>query len=174
MKLNVTERKITVPQEIRDYAEKKCRKLERYFGKEVEVFVRFSTERDLQTVEITLQDQGLIFRAQEKTRDLYAAIDACVASIDRQIQKNKTRLARRLREGTFAKAVPDMTDYRDETFEIVREKILDVKPMTVEDAVMQMNLLGHSFFFFVNSEKKNVPCVVYSRKDGGYGLLIAK
>ncbi|MBQ7624515.1 MAG: ribosome-associated translation inhibitor RaiA [Clostridia bacterium] len=174
MKINVTERKIRTGQEIRDYAEKKCRKLERYFGKEVEAFVRFSKERDLQTVEITLQDEGLIFRAQEKTRDLFAGVDACVASIDRQIQKNKTRLARRLRDGSFAKAVPEMTDYRDETFEIVREKTLDIKPMTVEDAIMQMNLLGHAFFFFVNSEKKNTPCVVYSRKDGGYGLLIAK
>ena len=173
MKINFNERKITVPEEIREYAVKKVTKLERYFGKETSANITFSRERDMQSVEITLQHEGILFRAQEKTRDLYAGIDSSVASIDRQIQKNKTKLAKRFRQGTFEKAMQKMTDYHDETFEVVREKKLDIKPMTIEDAILQMNLLGHAFFFFINSERNNTPCVVYTRKDGGYGLLLA-
>jgi putative sigma-54 modulation protein len=128
----------------------------------------------MQTVEITMQTQGLYFRAQERTGNMYASVDGAVASIDRQIQKNKTKLAKRLRQESFVKAMDAMTDYSDESFEIIREKNLDVKPMTIEDAILQMNLLGHTFFFFFNSEKGGAPCVVYARNDGGYGLLVAK
>jgi len=102
-------------------------------------------------------------------------VDGAVASIDRQIQKNKTRISKRIRQDAFAKAVGTMTDYHDEeAYEIVREKMLDVKPMTTEDAILQMNLLGHTFFFFINSERGDRHCVVYKRNDGGYGMLVSQ
>ena len=174
MNINFTERKMDASGMLREYAEKKCAKLAPYFDDEVSVQVTFSQERGMQTVEITMHTQGLYFRAQERTGNMYASVDGAVASIDRQIQKNKTKLAKRLRQESFVKAMDEMTDYSDEAFEIIREKNLDVKPMTVEDAILQMNLLGHSFFFFINSEKGGAPCVVYARNDGGYGLLVAK
>ena len=174
MNITFTDRKMDSSGMIREYAEKKCAKLAPYFDKEVSVQITFSAERGMHTAEITMQTQGLYFRAQERTGNMYASIDGAIASIDKQIQKNKTKLAKRLRHESFVKAMGAMTDYSDESFEIIREKTLDVKPMTVEDAILQMNLLGHTFFFFINSEKGGAPCVVYSRNDGGYGLLVAK
>lgn len=173
MTINFTERKMTVTETLKAYAEKKCGKLDRYFDREVQAVVTFSNERGMDTAEITLRSGGLTFRAQERTHDMYASIDGAAAAIDRQIQKNKTRISKRIRQDAFNQAMPVMTDYRDEEFEIVREKEVDSKPMTPEDAILQMNLLGHSFFFFSNSENGRY-CVVYSRVDGGYGMLVAK
>ncbi|MBQ9535356.1 MAG: ribosome-associated translation inhibitor RaiA [Clostridia bacterium] len=175
MTINFTERKMTVSDVLKEYAEKKCGKLSKYFGDDCSAQVTFSNERGMQTAEITVTSRGMYFRAQDKTTDMYASIDGAVAAIDRQIQKNKTKISKRLRQDSFAKAMPIMTDYsdREEAFEILREKVLDVKPMTAEDAILQMNLLGHSFFFFENSERGGKHCVVYRRNDGGYGMLIA-
>ncbi|MBR5245433.1 MAG: ribosome-associated translation inhibitor RaiA [Clostridia bacterium] len=173
MTINFSERKMSVENKVKAYAEKKCGKLDRYFDKETDVVVAFSNERGMDTAEITVRSGGMIFRAQEKTTDMYASIDGALASIDRQIQKNKTRLAKRMRQDSFVQAMDFMTDYRDEEIEILREKEVDSKPMTAEDAILQMNLLGHSFFFFLNSENGRY-CVVYRRDYGGYGMLIAK
>ena len=173
MTINFSERKMSVDNKVKAYAEKKCGKLDRYFDKETDVVVAFSNERGMDTAEITVRSGGMIFRAQEKTTDMYASIDGALASIDRQIQKNKTRLAKRMRQDSFVQAMDFMTDYRDEEIEILREKEVDSKPMTAEDAILQMNLLGHSFFFFLNSENGRY-CVVYRRDFGGYGMLIAK
>ncbi|MBQ2865123.1 MAG: ribosome-associated translation inhibitor RaiA [Clostridia bacterium] len=174
MNITFTDRKMDSSGMVREYAEKKCSKLAPYFDGEVSVQITFSHERGMHTAEITMHTQGLYFRAQERTGNMYASIDGAIASIDKQIQKNKTKLSKRLRQESFVKAMGAMTDYSDESFEIVREKFLDVKPMTIEDAILQMNLLGHTFFFFINSEKNGAPCVVYARNNGGYGLLIAK
>jgi putative sigma-54 modulation protein len=174
MKIDIYGRKMTVSDSMAAYATRKVEKLGKFFGDEPAVQVTFSTERGMQTAEIAFEVRGMHFRAKERTSDMQASIDGAVASIDRQIQKNKTKLAKRLRHESFVKAMGAMTDYSDESFEIIREKTLDVKPMTVEDAILQMNLLGHSFFFFINSEKGGAPCVVYARNDGGYGLLVAK
>lgn len=175
MNIQYNERKMTISDTLKNYAAKKCAKLERYFGDEPSVQVTFSNERGMETAEITLQCRGMYFRAEERTTDMYASVDGAVASIDRQIQKNKTRISKRIRQDAFAKAVGTMTDYHDEeTYEIVREKMLDVKPMTTEDAILQMNLLGHTFFFFINSERGDRHCVVYKRNDGGYGMLVSQ
>lgn len=174
MKIEVYGRKMTVSETMNAYAVRKMEKLSKYFGDEPAAQITFSSERGMQTVEISFQVGGMFFRAQERTSDMYASIDGAVASIDRQIQKNKTKLSRRIHQESFAKSVGEMTDYHDEEFQLVREKTLDVKPMTIEDAILQMNLLGHSFFFFVNSERKNKHCVVYKRNDGGYGLLVSE
>jgi len=174
MNIQYNERKMTISDTLKNYAAKKCAKLEKYFGDEPTVQVTFSNERGMETAEITFQCRGMYFRAEERTTDMYASVDGAVASIDRQIQKNKTRISKRIRQDTFSSAMPIMTDYHDEEFEVVREKTLDVKPMTIEDAILQMNLLGHSFFFFINSERSGRHCVVYKRNDGGYGMLVSQ
>lgn len=173
MNFNFNERKISVSDEHRAYAEKKCSKLAKYFGDEPDVYITFSEERGMKNFEVTLSINGMTFRAQDRTNDMHASIDGAVASIDRQIQKNKTKISKRLRQDSFAKAMPIMTDFQDEEFEIIREKELDIKPMSIEDAILQMNLLGHSFFFFINTERNGKHCVVYKRNDGGYGLLVS-
>ena len=175
MTINFSERKMTVDNKVKAYAEKKCGKLDRYFDKETDVVVAFSNERGMDTAEITVRSGGMIFRAQEKTTDMYASIDGAVSSLDRQIQKNKTRLSRRLREDSIAKAAPIeelSLQESDAAYEVVKVKKLAVKPMTVDDAILQMEMLGHEFFFFLNSDMANSHCVIYKRSNGGYGMLV--
>ena len=174
MKIDIYARKMTVSDAMTAYATRKVEKLGKFFGDEPVVQVTFSTERGMQTAEIAFEVRGMHFRAKERTSDMQASIDGAVASIDRQSQKNKTKLAKRIRHESFAKTVEAMDDYHEEEFELVREKTVVSKPMTIEDAILQMNLLGHSFFFFVNIERDGKPCVVYQRSDGGYGLLVAE
>jgi putative sigma-54 modulation protein len=174
MKIDIYARKMTVSDAMTAYATRKVEKLGKFFGDEPVVQVTFSTERGMQTAEIAFEVRGMHFRAKERTSDMQASIDGAVASIDRQIQKNKTKLAKRIRHESFAKTVEALDDYHGEEFELVREKTVASKPMTIEDAILQMNLLGHSFFFFINTERDGKPCVVYQRSDGGYGLLVAE
>ena len=177
MNIKFIERKVTISDDLKAYTEKKCKKLDRYFNEEADGTVTYSIQRGMHNVEITLTYKSFYFRAETCTNDMYASVDGAVSSIDRQVQKNKTRLSKRMRVDSFAKATPIadvVEDVPDEEFDVVRVKELEVKPMTVEDAIMQMNLLSHEFFFFINSEEKNAYCVVYKRKDGGYGLLKAK
>lgn len=180
MKINFTERKLTVSDDLKAYAQKKCEKLDKYFGTEAVASATFSIERGRHTAEITVNHNDMFFRAQGQTDDMYASIDGAVSSIDRQIRKNKTRLEKRLRAGAFEKQqlgysamAGERVEQEEEEFDLIRVKQLDVKPMTTEDAILQMNLLSHEFYFFVNSEENGKACVVYKRKSGGYGMLIA-
>ena len=102
---------------------------------------------------------------------MYASIDAAVATIERQIRKHKTRLEKRLREGAFDKIAGQQAALAEDDFDVVRRKRFDVKPMSVEEAILQMNLLDHQFYFFRNSENDNTHAVVYKRAAGGYGLI---
>ena len=199
MKFQFTEKKVSLPESVHAYAEKKVMKLERFFrddaeealelhdlllsvGMKLERFFRddaealvtFSVEKDRNKAEITVHAAGTYFRASEATSDMYASIDAAVATIERQIRKNKTRLARRLRQDAFVRQ-PDVTSFAPEpeenTFEIVRTKRFPMKPMTHEEAILQMELLEHSFFAFKDEENDGAFAVVYKRNDGGYGLI---
>ncbi|MBQ9979628.1 MAG: ribosome-associated translation inhibitor RaiA [Oscillospiraceae bacterium] len=177
MKFTFTEKKMDAPQELKAYAEKKVGKLDRYFSSESDASVTFSIERNLQKAEITIRNAAFIVRASEATNDMFASIDSAVASMERQIRKNKTRLEKRLRQGAFAKAeetvaylAPEADD--EEEIRIVRSKRFSVKPMSAEEAVMQMNLLGHDFFVFKNMED-DAFSVVYRRQGGDYGLIEA-
>ena len=171
MKIDIYGRKMTVSDSMAAYATRKVEKLGKFFGDEPAVQVTFSTERGMQTAEIAFEVRGMYFRAKERTSDMQASIDGAVASIDRQIQKNKTKLAKRIRHESFAKTVEAMDDYHEEEFELVREKSVVSKPMTIEDAILQMNLIGHAFFAFRNAERDNAYSVVYRRNDGQYGIL---
>ena len=114
----------------------------------------------------------MFYRVSELTSDMHASIDSACASIERQIKKNKTRLEKRLREGAFERefeaAIPEE---EEKDFEIVRSKRFPIKPMTVEEAILQMNLLEHEFFAFKNQDADNAFAIVYRRKNGGYGLI---
>ena len=173
MKFTFTCKKVSLNDSIRAYAEKKVSKLDRYFQDDAEAFVAFAVEKNHRcVVEITLRGSGTLFRAQEESADgdMRGAIDAACATIDRQIRKNKTRLSKRLRQEALVSDIPAEFDISEETeFEIVRTKRVAVKPMSAEEAIMQMNLLGHDFFLFRNME--DTLCIVYHRKKGGYGLI---
>lgn len=176
MKLTTTERKVHVSESIHEYAERKIGKLDRFFGKEPEATLVFSRVRDLQSVELTIVSGSLVFRVTETTSDMRASIDSAVAAIERQIRKHKTRLAKRLRDGAFdQEAAPDVTfegiDEEEPEFKIVRSKAFPIKPMSAEEAVLQMNLLGHEFYVFKNQDRDEAFSVVYKRKQGDYGMI---
>ena len=175
MKFQFTEKKVSLPASVHAYAEKKVMKLERFFRDDAEALVAFSVEKDRNKVEITIHAANTYFRASESTSDMYASIDAAVATMERQIRKNKTRLARRLRQDAFVRTA-EVTSFAPETeeegsFEIVRFKQFPMKPMTREEAILQMNLLEHNFFAFKDEENDGAFAVVYKRNDGGYGLI---
>ena len=173
MKFTFTCKKVSLNDSIRAYAEKKASKLDRYFREEAEAFVTFAVEKDHRcVVELTICGGNTLFRAQEESPDgdMRGAIDEACATINRQIRKNKTRLAKRLRQDAFAGEVPSEFDINEEReFDIVRTKHVAAKPMSSEEAIMQMNLLDHDFFVFRNME--DVVSIVYRRKNGGYGLI---
>ena len=175
MKFTFACKKISLNDSVKEYAEKKIGKLDKYFRGEPEAAVTFAVEKKNRCVaEVMLRSpDGTMFRAvaEDPDGDMRGAIDSCEQQIDRKIRKNKTRLAKSLREGSIKNEVPEEFDVREETdFPIVRTKRFAVKPMSVEEAVLQMNLLGHSFFVFRNTASETVD-VVYKRKDEGYGLI---
>jgi len=176
MKFTFAEKKMDSSEDLRAYAEKKIGKLDRFFKTESTAYVTFSIERGRFLAEITIKNNGLFYRASELTSDMYASVDSGVASIERQIRKNKTRLEKRLREGALERdAVPAYVqaaeEEADDEFRIVRNKRFSIKPMSPEEAILQMNLLEHEFFVFRNDEEDGAISVVYRRKQGGYGLI---
>lgn len=175
MKFTFTEKKMDSSEALRAYAEQKIGKLDRFFKTESNAYVTFSIERGRYLAEITIQNNGLFYRASELTNDMYASLDSGVAAIERQIRKNKTRLEKRLREGALEReAMPAFTpveETEDEEFKIVRSKRFSIKPMSPEEAILQMNLLEHEFFVFRNDAEDGAISVVYRRKNGGYGLI---
>lgn len=177
MKFTITGKKLEVSEELRAYAEKKVGKIERLFRSgDSEAFITFSRERGRYTAEVTLKNNGMFYRVSETTGDMFASIDSACASIERQIRKNKTRLAKKLREGAFEREVQPEYVPADDTveagaFEVVRRKRFPIKPMSVEEAILQMDLLEHTFFVFRDVASDGAVSVVYRRKNGGYGLI---
>ena len=175
MKFQFSEKKIKLPNNVHAYAEKKVMKLARYFEEDAEALIVFSAEKNRNKVELTVHGAGTWFRASESTSDMFASIDASVGTIEGQIRKNKTRLARRLKQDAFVRSVQEETSFVPETAEddlsIVKAKKFYFKPMTREEAVMQMNLLGHTFFAFRDEDNGGSFAVVYKRNEGGYGLI---
>ena len=175
MKFQYSEKKVKLPGNVHAYAEKKVMKLARYFEEDAEALVVFSVEKNRNKVELTVRGAGTWFRACEATSDMFASIDAAVGTIEGQIRKNKTRLARRLRQDAFQRSVQEETSFAPEAVEddlsITRVKSFYFKPMTREEAVLQMNLLDHNFFAFRDEDNGGSFAVVYRRNDGGYGLI---
>ena len=178
MKFQFSEKKVKLPENVHAYAEKKVMKLARFFDEDAEALIVFSVEKNRNNVELTVHGAGTWFRASESTSDMFASIDAAVGTIEGQIRKNKTRLARRLKQGAFNRTVQDETSFApdpdEEELNIVRIKKFYFKPMTREEAVMQMNLLDHNFFAFRDEDNGGSFAVVYRRNDGGYGLPVSR
>ena len=163
MKIVITGRKCSPRESFKERAEKKLAKVERFFGDEAEAKITATVEKSGQTVEITVINNGMIFRAQERAENMNDALDKCVDSLVRQIRKNKTKLEKRMRSAAF--------DELNDGADVADEKEYDlVKPQTVDEAILQMNMLGHEFYMFIN-EATGLVSVVYCRIDGGYGLL---
>lgn len=171
MKITFVGRQMNVWDSTKEMAEKKLSKLDKYFDEEAAATVTFSCKRERENVELTIYGANTIFRGEVEDTSFQNAVDRCVEMIDRQIRKNKTRLEKRLKEGAFT--MPDYEEeYEDPEF-LIRTKEFELRPMSVEEAIMQMNLVGHEFFVFLNEDTDNTS-VVYKRKDGTYGLIIPK
>jgi putative sigma-54 modulation protein len=166
--ITIVGRKCTPREDFKERAEEKLRKVEKFFGPDATAKITATVEKNQKICEITLTKKSMIFRAQERSDDLEDALDMCVDSLIRQIRKNKTRIEKKLRDVSFDDVLAE--DYDEEEIEVVRTKTVVLKPETVDEAILQMNLIGHMFYMFRNAETDNV-CVVYRRNDGGYGLI---
>lgn len=169
MKMTISGKQMTVRPSLKELTEKKLAKFDRFFGDDAVAAVSYSCRHDLQYVEITIYYNGTIFRCEEGADTFQNAIDEALESLERQIRKNKTRLEKRLRSGAFEPEPGDVEEEEEGEFQI-RTKYIPVKPMSVEEAILQMNLLEHQFFVFRDAVTEK-PCVVYRRKDGNYGLI---
>ncbi len=180
---NIRGENVEVTPAIREYVEKKVEKLERYFSEGVDAtaHVNLKVYSDKQTkVEITIPMKNLTLRAEERHNDMYAAVDLIVDKLERQIRKYKTRVNRKSRDregvGAYFKSIEENGNAQnqqvedDSEFDVVRTKQFDLKPMDQEEAILQMNMLGHNFFIFTDAESDGTN-IVYKRKDGKYGLI---
>lgn len=174
MKVNITGRRLELTEGLKSATERKLGKLSKFFNEGADAKVTFSIQKERHTAEVTIYAGGMIYRAEETNTDMYAAIDKVVDIIERQIRKNKTRLGKRLRESAFIRTVEvEPLSLEEKEFDIVRVKKHYVKPMSPEEAILQMNLLGHEFYLFKNSVSDEYN-LVYRRKGGGYGLIEAE
>ena len=177
MKFVFTDKKINLPNKVHAYAEKKVGKLDRYFKADAEAAMVFSVEKGRNNVELTIRSGGTIIRVAESTSDMFATIDAAVSSVERRLRRNKTRLEKRLRQDAFTRSVDaeEVSSFApvsdEEEYNIVRTKRFPIKPMTVDEAVLQMELVGHTFFAFKDVDQDGRFAVVYKRNDGDYGLI---
>ena len=170
MNIKLASRNTTVRDSFKNSLDKKLSKLNRFFDDSVVTNVTVTHEGGRETVEITIKEGGMFFRAEKTTNDRLDSLDAVVDSLFRQIVKNKNKLEKRMRGTAFEPGYDDDFIGAPDTYEIVKSKRFQVKPMDVEEAILQMNLIGHSFYMFRNMDGGEV-CVVYKRKDGNYGLL---
>ena len=175
MRITMSGKNFNISEKVSGRLERKLNKLDRYFAAEVDAQVRLALEKnDRNICEITIPIEDGIVRAEESAEDMFKAIDRCIEKLERQIRKYRTKLEKRLKADAFVAAPEYFTETPEEeepdTKQLVRTKTFPVRPMAVEDAIAQMQLLGHTFFVFKNIDTDSV-CVVYVRHDGNYGLL---
>lgn len=179
LKFNIRGENIEVTPAIRDHVESKVEKVERYFNDDIDATanVNLKVYNDKQSkVEVTIPMKNVTLRAEERNTDMYAAIDLIVAKLERQIRKHKTKVNRKFREREgvgiyFAQETSATVDVEtEEEYTVVRTKQFDLKPMDEEEAILQMNLLGHDFYIYTDAESDSTN-IVYKRKDGKYGLI---
>ncbi len=176
MKINIIGRQLNVYEDTKEMIVEKLSKLDKYFGEEGSATVTLSHKRNLSTLEITIKASNTLFRSEVDAESFRDAMDRSIDNIERQIRKNKTRLRKKLREGVIsddaiaASSLEGVEDAEDGNELIIRVKKFEYTPMSPEEAIMQMNLIGHSFFVF-NDAATGKTCVVYTRKDGNYGLI---
>lgn len=172
MRIIISGRNIVVTEALKEKIYKKLAKFEKFFGENSEAHATLSVEKGRHIFEVTIPFNGIILRGEEATDDMYMSIDNVIEKLERQVRKQKTKLERRMKEYNlrFDTLFDDIPDTDEEELKIVKTKRFTIKPMPAEEAAMQMELLGHSFFVFSNSETEEVN-VIYKRKDGNYGLI---
>ena len=171
MKITIYGKQMTVRDSLKALIEKKLSKFDKFFGESTEAFVTCRTRKGEKIIEITVNYGAATFRSEEESETFITALDRAIEGLERQIRKNKTRIEKVVRRGAFSTFDEDDDDeYEEENEFEIRVKSFPFKPMTPEEAILQMNLLGHEFFAFTDAESEDV-CVVYKRKAGGYGLI---
>ncbi|MBQ7906430.1 MAG: ribosome-associated translation inhibitor RaiA [Clostridia bacterium] len=172
MKMNFTARQMKVYETVKETAEKKLSKFDKFFDEGCEMDVTFSLPNGQEKVEVTIRSQGMVYRAEEADNTFANAIDNAIEALERQIRKNKTRLQKKIKAEGFRIVEEDLPEVdEDEYVQNIKTKTFSFKPMGVEEAILQMNMLGHDFFVFKDAETLET-CVVYRRKAGGYGLIL--
>jgi len=172
VKTTIRAQQMRVPTSFYPAAEKKLSKFDRFFPDDTEVVLKISSKRNLDSVEMTINSGGIIYRSEKQGDSLLTALDEAIEATLRQIRKNKTRLEKKLRGGAFVKETEEPETHEDEdTEQITRVKTFSLKPMSSEEAILQMNLLNHSFFVFTDQESGKV-CVVYRRNENDYGMIV--
>jgi putative sigma-54 modulation protein len=162
---------MTVRDSLKSAVEKKLRKFDKFFGDTTEAFVTCKTRKGVKIIEITVNYGGTTFRCEEESDTFITALDRAVEGLERQIRKNKTKVEKMVKRGAFVITEDDDDEYVEEGDFEIRVKTFPFKPMTPEEAILQMNLIGHSFYAFSDAESGET-CVVYKRKEGSYGLII--
>lgn len=172
MRIKITGRNIELTEGLKAAVEDKLAKLEKYFTPDTDVYVTLSVEKERQKVEVTIPMKGNYIRSEQVSNDMYVSIDLVEEVIERQLKKYRTKLVTKQQNVTsvFKQEFLDEHSDEDEEIKIIRTKKFDVKPMYPEDACVQMELLGHDFFVFINAETEDVN-VVYKRKGSTYGLI---
>ncbi len=175
MKITYTARKVNLRDNFKERVEKKLSKFEKLFSEDAAVNVVVTLEKNRQTVEITIRDNGMVYRAESTMSEMNDALDKVTDVLMRQIRKNKTRLVKKIKSGSLDDFVAQNVFSEDEAVEeddynVVRKKQVLVKPITVDEAILEMNMINHGFFMFINAETDEIN-VVYRRSDGDYGLL---
>ncbi|MBQ7002757.1 MAG: ribosome-associated translation inhibitor RaiA [Oscillospiraceae bacterium] len=169
MKITVNARKMQINQSFTDHAQQRLdAKLDKFFGDEAEAKIVLTEQKNQIIVELTVRYDHMLYRAEQSAVDKNDALDAAIDKIIRQIRKNKTRLEKRLKDTAFKQEFQDTVEEND--IQVIRRKKFVLRPMTVEEAILQMNMLGHGFFMFTDAETGDVN-VVYQRDDGGYAVL---
>ena len=172
MKINITGRKVNLRDNFKQLAQKKLSRFDRIFDEDAEANVMVTVEKNRQTVEITIRQRGMIYRAENMQLEMNEALDHAISALGRQIRKNKAKLDKQIHSAALDQYVMEYynSEEEPEEYKVVRVKHFAVKPMHVEEAILQMNMLDHQFYMFRNEETGEIN-VVYARKDGGYGLL---
>jgi putative sigma-54 modulation protein len=172
MKILVYGKQLTVRETLKIAIEKKLSKFDKFFGSDTEALVTCKARKGVKILEITVNYGGTTFRCEEESETFITALDRAAEGLERQIRKNKTRVEKMVKRGAFSVVEPDDDDEYEEDGEFeIRVKSFPFKPMSKEEAILQMNLIGHSFFAFTDAESGEVA-VVYKRKDGNYGLIM--
>ena len=179
MKINYTARKVNLKDNFKERVEKKLKKYDRVFSEDAEAMVTVTVYKNRQTVEITIKDNGMVYRVENTRPEMNEALDIDIDKLGRQIRKNKTKLEKRIRPA----AIEALDEYSEEisdseteelqeevTYEVLRKKNVSLKPMSVDEAILRMNMVNHKFFMFLNSDTDKIS-VVYIRDNGDYGML---
>lgn len=172
MKVTITAKKLNISQTFNEYAEQKLSaKLDRFFPDEAEAKITLAERRDMIILELTVKYNGIICRAEQAAKDKNDALDVTIDRIIRQIRKQKTKVEKSLKAGAFAGPDFDQPEQEETEYEVIKYKKFPLRPMSVEEAILQMNLLDHGFFMFKNADSGAVN-VVYKREDGNYAVLV--